>query len=1077
VALENLRFGCSYCVVFGQLESSRIVQLNKVVEELISFRVLKQIVEESDIEMEDVSSMNKNIQSMTPEYKENENMEILATHMDKCHTQLDVIGVQLTRKLKQEYSVRANRFIEEREKLEERMMKLQQVLDTADKEMEHLNEPNFKISDVSNVEEFVKEMSEDNNIEVLIDDSIFGAISSHIAMSKCKTDIALGMKPKIERLDTIWEEEAVDLMGDDKRHLGDEDNVVLLHVESPDSFFLMKTSDWKLADYLRMNIEKQWKEGEKGNIQVDHKAGLKIGDEYHRVEVVTIESDLAWVYFLDKGCYSQTPLTSLVRLPKNLSSLPGLALHCRLAGIISELEWGENAGRGVEQFCGRDVCRAVVRDEEENLTIVSITKMIDGAVVSLLEFLAFHGLVEKEGGDEYEISKTSPVRSFYLLTLEMKKSHLVKVVHVTSPGKIAMNVIGEYQSYQTYMDSMMMAMQEYYMEKTDEHLVLLPYIGMVCATKHRENEDFYRAEVLELIPALCMVKVVLVDIGIEQVVHLNMLRRLPDKFLILPAMGICVGLAGIKSVGETWNEDANIYVKKKLLGKRMRILVHEVNLGETRVFMYPETSDETSVNKMIVDDGYAIEVASVFPGEEPEVVVVSDSIDAYSEIPLPEIPDMYPGSEMVCRVVGCTSPDDVSMRNCEDEESFYELRAKMNNSKVKYFSVDRKWSTGDKCAVKTPRDGWVRARVDSFMEKDMVELLLIDYGSKFVTSVSALMHLPSNFCSTWPYSWKVQIPHLKPAGGGEAWTDSACEALLEVLERTGMQVDIMIGDRVNEDMWQAEVFVRKKKDEAGPLDPEEFNYVKVGGVLVELGLAIPTYSSSMEFCHKYGKKGSKLCSEKNLSTVNSDIMNGRIDASEADFRWLDPLPPHSAFFEGKVSHVDWDCTLYMSSMQDNMDNLSIIGSLLENKYAGSMYSSTDLKWCVGEACIAQFSQDKKWYRGKVLQVIGWECLVKFVDYGNDELCKFENLRKGLFLTEIPVQCFPAKLSIDPIGCQWEEGVLDFIHNTIVDKMMMVTVIENKMVLPLEVKIVTMAGLDIKDLLVNNGYANNKKTVI
>jgi len=366
--------------------------------------------------------------------------------------------------------------------------------------------------------------------------------------------------------------------------------------------------------------------------------------------------------------------------------------------------------------------------------------------------------------------------------------------------------------------------------------------------------------------------------------------------------------------------------------------------------------------------------------------------------------------------------------------------------------------------------------VDRLMENYMVELLLLDYGSKFVTSVSDLMHLPNNLCSTWPYCWKVQIPHLKPAGG-EFWSDSACEALMEVLERTGMQVDIMIGERVNKDMWQAEVFVRKKNDVAGPLNPEEFNYVSVGGVLVELGLAIPTYSNSMEFCHKYGKEGSKLCLERGVSSVKKEILNERMEASVADFRWKDPLPPTSTLFEGKVSHVDWDCTLYMSSMQDNMDNLSIIGSVLENKYAGSSYSQSDLQWCVGEACIAQFSLDKKWYRGEVLQVIGWECLVKFVDYGNDELCKFENLRKSLFLTEIPVQCFPARLSIDPIGHQWAEGILDFIHNTIVDKPMKVTVIEDKLVLPLEVKLVTMAGLDIKDLLVNNGYAINKKTVI
>ena len=42
--------------------------------------------------------------------------------------------------------------------------------------------------------------------------------------------------------------------------------------------------------------------------------------------------------------------------------------------------------------------------------------------------------------------------------------------------------------------------------------------------------------------------------------------------------------------------------------------------------------------------------------------------------------------------------------------------------------------------------------------------------------------------------------------------------------------------------------------------------------------------------------------------------------------------------------------------------------------------------------------------------------------------------------------------------------------------MKVTVIESKMVFPLDVKIVTMAGMDIKDLLINNGYAVKKAVI-
>jgi hypothetical protein len=48
-----------------------------------------------------------------------------------------------------------------------------------------------------------------------------------------------------------------------------------------------------------------------------------------------------------------------------------------------------------------------------------------------------------------------------------------------------------------------------------------------------------------------------------------------------------------------------------------------------------------------------------------------------------------------------------------------------------------------------------------------------------------------------------------------------------------------------------------------------------------------------------------------------------------------------------VSYVDWDCNLYMSSIQEKQDNLMIIGSVLQSKYSGSSLSLLDLHWFQG----------------------------------------------------------------------------------------------------------------------------------
>ena len=120
--------------------------------------------------------------------------------------------------------------------------------------------------------------------------------------------------------------------------------------------------------------------------------------EYHSVKVLTVESDLAWVTFIDQGNYSQVSLTSLVCMSEKLSTWPPMAHHCTLAGVRSEHEWSEDAARGVRQFCGRDVCKATVLGGMDCM-MVTISVEEDQVNISLLDFLVFRGLASREDGD------------------------------------------------------------------------------------------------------------------------------------------------------------------------------------------------------------------------------------------------------------------------------------------------------------------------------------------------------------------------------------------------------------------------------------------------------------------------------------------------------------------------------------------------------------------------------------------------------------------------------------------------------------------------------------------------------
>merc|ERR1712034_135011 len=102
--------------------------------------------------------------------------------------------------------------------------------------------------------------------------------------------------------------------------------------------------------------------------------------------------------------------------------------------------------------------------------------------------------------------------------------------------------------------------------------VLYPYVGLVCAAQHMEDGKYYRAQVTGLLQEeRMMVTVVFVDIGYGQVVHASTLRRISDKFLVLPAMAIMVSLYEVRPVGEGWSEEANKYVMEMVINKMMRM--------------------------------------------------------------------------------------------------------------------------------------------------------------------------------------------------------------------------------------------------------------------------------------------------------------------------------------------------------------------------------------------------------------------------------------------------------------------------------------------------------------------------
>ena len=101
-----------------------------------------------------------------------------------------------------------------------------------------------------------------------------------------------------------------------------------------------------------------------------------------------------------------------------------------------------------------------------------------------------------------------------------------------------------------------------------------------------------------------------------------------------------------------------------------------------------------------------------------------------------------------------------------------------------------------------------------------------------------------------------------------------------------------------------------------------------------------------------------------------------------------------------------------------------------------------------------------------------------MDYGSIEVVAIEDMRKELFMTEMPIQCFPQQLeNIHPLADKWERSVLEFLDITVVDQTLLVTVSRVEIGTNNQDRywgtLTTRAGMDIWLLLIKDGYARSE----
>jgi len=456
-------------------------------------------------------------------------------------------------------------------------------------------------------------------------------------------------------------------------------------------------------------------------------------------------------------------------------------------------------------------------------------------------------------------------------------------------------------------------------------------------------------------------------------------------------------------------------------------------------------------------------------------------------------------SNIPCRVTHVVSPARLYIISLEDSERFSlfttALGDALNAKSKSKVELEEPFNVGQTCAALNESKVWARGKVVTLKpgNKDHLQLATVFFwDSGKVREVSThpdhLRNLPGQFSRDRPFSQPVHMSNIHPTGGTLHWSASACDKLKSWLEAVENIVTFkndgpqVVDESSGLSSQPVQIFVEKVTS-TGPLEPSKREHVSLSRKLRDRGLALPlmNYEATKktlaitENVEMNVEISLPMQSHKSYSVVEDLIQ--QVESPIKTFSWKKMKPLEESSFQGITTYVDSRGKIYIQPKQ-NRETVETVKHILNCKYKDSNPKPHDLFWFPNQCCIAQFDLDKTWYRGRVLHQLDKDLFaVSYVDFGNREVVEAGNLRKNLLVQQIPEQCFQMKLG-EIEFCESSEKlnrkVLGFLDKLLVDQTVQVTITKR---MPLIGNLKTLAGVDVAEHLVRNGYAVRKKQML
>ncbi|XP_037319473.2 tudor domain-containing protein 1 isoform X2 [Pungitius pungitius] len=321
---------------------------------------------------------------------------------------------------------------------------------------------------------------------------------------------------------------------------------------------------------------------------------------------------------------------------------------------------------------------------------------------------------------------------------------------------------------------------------------------------------------------------------------------------------------------------------------------------------------------------------------------------------------------------------------------------------------------GEVCAVKFSCDlNWYRGLVQTLAaDQKTANILYIDFGNEEDVPVDRIKPLAANIQPFCPCAMQCRIIGVVPTAG--SWSSECCISVKKLLAGKFLTTSMV--------------------------ETQEDGRIHSVDITLSMGKKLSTFLLDHGYAEEEAVNTAPTMNEINaLVTASLDNFR-RLSDGKDDNTWAQlPEPLTQAVgdsFYVLITHLQSPNEMIVQKVE----NAGVIRELQLKlrEHCSQVPAPQNFRPAPGTVCCAQFSEDKQWYRAKVLGYSSEERIcVGYLDFGNSEEVDLANLQPiSTSLLALPMQAIPCGLAgVRPVGESWTEDCLLALQRRVANRIL------------------------------------------